>query len=277
MKRWVKLFSLSLVLLLAVSLVGCGQKQASSPNAGGSTPTPKPKYTVALEASFAPFEYRDSKTGELTGFDVELIKAIGEVAGFDIEFKEMGFDSIVAAVQSGSVDMAISGISIDPERSKMVNFSLPYYQSVLAVAVRADNNTIKGFDDLKGKKIAAQIATTGAKTAKQIPGTTVKELNTIADLFLELKNGGVDAVVNDLPVTAWYIQQSQDQNVKIVGDVHSAEYYGIAIPKSKPDQLEKVNNALKTLKENGKFAELYKKWFGQDPPSFLPGEPPAKQ
>lgn len=277
MKRRVKLFSLSLVLLLAVSLVGCGQKQASSPNASGSTPTPKPKYTVALEASFAPFEYRDSKTGELTGFDVELIKAIGEVAGFDVDFKEMGFDGIVAAVQSGSVDMAISGISIDPERSKMVNFSLPYYQSGLAVAVRADNNTIKGFDDLKGKRIACQIATTGAKTAKQIPGTTVKELNTIADLFLELKNGGVDAVVNDLPVTAWYIQQSQDQNVKIVGDVHSAEYYGIAIPKSKPDQLEKVNNALKTLKENGKFAELYKKWFGQDPPSFLPGEPPAKQ
>lgn len=277
MKRWVKWFTFSLVLLLAVSLVGCGQKQAAAPNGSSGNSTPKPKYTVALEASFAPFEYRDSKTGQLSGFDVDLIKAIGEVAGFDVDFKEMGFDGIVGAVQSGSVDLAISGITIDADRLKSVNFSLPYCQSGLAVAVKADNNTIKGFDDLKDKKIAAQIATTGAKTAKKIPGTTVKELNTIADLFLELRNGGVDAVVNDLPVTAWYIQQSKDQNVKIVGDVYSAEYYGIAVPKSKPDQLEKVNSALKTLKENGKYAELYKKWFGQDPPSFLPGEPPAKQ
>jgi polar amino acid transport system substrate-binding protein len=216
------------------------------------------------------------KTGDFTGFDVDLIKAIGQVAGFDVEIKEMGFDGIITALQTNNVDLAISGISIDDERKKAVDFSLPYYQSGLVVAVKADNNTIKGFDDLKGKKIAVQIGTTGAKEAKKIPGAKVTELDKVPDVFLELKNGGVDAVVNDLPVTAYYIQQG-NKDIKIVGDVRSAEYYGIAVPKGKPEVLHKINDGLKALKASGQYAEIYKKWFGQEPPAFLPGEPPQQK
>nr|WP_277998992.1 basic amino acid ABC transporter substrate-binding protein [Moorella sulfitireducens] len=271
------------LVFLIIGLAGCGNgaSQEKSPaaqnqQADSSTGTSsRPKYSVALEATFAPFEFRDMKTGEFTGFDVDLIKAIGEVAGFDVEIKEMGFDGILTALQTNNVDLAISGISIDDERKKAVDFSLPYYQSGLVVAVKADNNTIKGFDDLQGKKIAAQIGTTGAKEAKKIPGAKVTELDKVPDLFLELKNGGVDAVVNDLPVTAYYIQQG-NQDVKIVGDVRSAEYYGIAVPKGKTEVLQKINDGLKALKASGKYAEIYKKWFGQEPPAFLPGEPPQQ-
>ncbi|WP_406678524.1 basic amino acid ABC transporter substrate-binding protein [Moorella sp. ACPs] len=284
MKAWQKIFSLLVLMFLVAGLAGCGSGASqekgpdtqNKPAASGTSTSSRPKYTVALEATFAPFEFRDMKTGEFTGFDVDLIKAIGQVAGFDVEIKEMGFDGIITALQTNNVDLAISGISIDDERKKAVDFSIPYYQSGLVVAVKADNDTIKGFDDLKGKKIAVQIGTTGAKEAKKIPGAKVTELDKVPDVFLELKNGGVDAVVNDLPVTAYYIQQG-NKDIKIVGDVRSAEYYGIAVPKGKPEVLQKINDGLKALKASGQYAEIYKKWFGQDPPAFLPGEPPQQK
>ncbi|OIQ58811.1 glutamine-binding periplasmic protein precursor [Moorella thermoacetica] len=281
MRGWQKIGGVLLLMLLLVGLTGCGGSNPQGNGAGSgtqatSTSTGKPRYSVALEATFAPFEFRDMKTGEFTGFDIDLIKAIGQVEGFDVDIKEMGFDGIITALQTNNVDLAISGISIDDERKKAVDFSLPYYQSGLVVAVKADNNTIKGFDDLKGKKIAVQINTTSAKEAKKIPGAQVTELDKVPDMFLELKNGGVDAVVNDLPVTAYYIKQGNN-DVKIVGDIHSAEYYGIAVPKGKTEILQKINDGLKALKANGQYEELYKKWFGQEPPAFLPGEPPQQK
>ncbi|AOQ23808.1 Glutamine-binding periplasmic protein [Moorella thermoacetica] len=283
MRGWQKIGGVLLLMLLLAGLTGCGGSNPQGNGAGAgtqanssNTSTGKPRYSVALEATFAPFEFRDMKTGEFTGFDIDLIKAIGQVEGFDVDIKEMGFDGIITALQTNNVDLAISGISIDDERKKAVDFSLPYYQSGLVVAVKADNNTIKGFDDLKGKKIAVQINTTSAKEAKKIPGAMVTELDKVPDMFLELKNGGVDAVVNDLPVTAYYIKQGNN-DVKIVGDIRSAEYYGIAVPKGKTEILQKINDGLKALKANGQYEELYKKWFGQEPPAFLPGEPPQQK
>lgn len=272
-----------IICAVAVALVallgGCGQKatqQAKDTGSGKVDSTPKPKYVVATEASFAPFEFRDDKSGEYVGFDIELMKALAEVQGFDVEFKDMGFDGIIAAVKTGNVDMAISAISIDDDRKKEVDFSLPYYQSGLSVAVRADNSTIKGFGDLKGKRIAVQIGTTGAKYVKNnIEGAKVTEFNTVNDAFMELINGGVDAFVNDYPVSAYFIKQGNNR-VKLVGELANSEFYGIAIPKGKSDLLNKVNDGLKKLKESGKFQEIYRKWFGENPPDFLPGEPPKR-
>jgi len=262
-------------LLLAVTAAGCGGNsgQQQGDQGGGAA---KPKYVVATEASFAPFEFRDEKSGKFTGFDIELMEALAAEQGFEVEFKDMGFDGIIAAVTTGNVDMAISAISIDDDRRQQVNFSLPYYQSGLCVAVRADNDTIKGFADLSGKRIAAQIGTTGAKYAKNnIEGARVTEYNTVNDAFMELINGGVDAFVNDYPVSAYFIQQGNNrEKVKIVGDLANSELYGIAIPKGNTELLEKVNEGLRKLKENGKFDEIYQRWFGEVPPDFLPGEPP---
>lgn len=272
-----KIAFLAAALWLAVAITGCGQSssqgQTGQQASNKQQSPPKPRYVVATEASFAPFEFRDDKTGQYVGFDIELMKALAEAQGFEVEFKDMGFDGIIAAVKTGNVDMAISAISIDDDRKQQVDFSLPYYQSGLSVAVRADNNTIKGFSDLKGKRIAVQIGTTGAKYVKNnIEGAKVTEYNTVNDAFLELINGGVDAFVNDYPVSAYFIKQGNTK-VKIVGDLANSEFYGIAIPKGKAELLQKINDGLKKLKENGKYAEIYRKWFGENPPDFLPGEP----
>ncbi|HHY30684.1 MAG TPA: basic amino acid ABC transporter substrate-binding protein [Syntrophaceticus sp.] len=255
--------------------VGCSSDNNNgTPAAGDKDTKEKPKYTVAFEATFAPLEFRDEKTGEFTGFDIELIKAIGEVEGFDVELKDMGFDGIVSSVKTGNIDIGASGLTIDEDRLESVDFSTPYYKAGLSVVVRANEDKIKSVKDLKGKKIAVQIGTTGSKYAKTIEGANVTDFDQVTDALMEVKNGGADALVNDNPVNQYYVSKSK-KDYKIVGDILESEYYGIAVKKGNTELLEKINNGLKKLKESGEYAKLYKKWFGEEPPEFLPGEEEA--
>jgi polar amino acid transport system substrate-binding protein len=123
-------------------------------------------------------------------------------------------------------------------------------------------------DDLKGKTIAVQSGTTGESEAKKVAGATVRSFTNSDQTFMELKNGGATAVINDYPVTAYFIKQG-NPDVKIVGERLSSEDYGIAVPKGKTELLNKINNGLKELKKNGKYNELYMKWFGEEPPKEL--------
>lgn len=261
-----------LVGLMGALLAGCGSKQAAAP-AENNKPQQKPKYTVAMEASFAPFEFRDEKTGELKGFDVDLMNAIAKAQGFNVEYKDMGFDGIIASVQTGSVDMAISGVSITDKRKQQVDFSLPYYMSGLSIAVSKDNTSIKSAKDLKGKRIAVQIATTGADYAATIPGAKITTFDHVTEALMEIKNGGVDALVNDYPVSYYYIKLNGGKDFKILEERINSEPYGIVVKKGNTKMLNLINEGLKKIKKNGEFAKIYKKWFDQEPPAYLPGEP----
>lgn len=249
-----------LVLALAIVAVGCGGSE--SKETGKEESATKTKLIVGAEPTFAPFEFKDTKTGQYTGFDLDLMNALCEEAGYEMDFQSIAFQGLIAALQGGQIDAAASAMTINEERKQAVNFTDPYYKSGLIVAIKADNNEIKGFEDLKGKKIAVQIGTTGAMQAQKVEGAKVSQFDTNDLAFLELKNGNVDAVINDYPVAAYFIKQG-NEDVKMVGEILSAEEYGIAVPKSKPEVLEKLNTALKTLKENGKYDEIYKKWFGE--------------
>ncbi len=276
-----KLFKTGLVMLallaLMVAAVGCGGgEEPAAEQDAQETPQEKAKYIAAFEPTFAPFEYTD-ENGEFVGFDVDLIKAIAEVQGFEVELQSLGFDGLIPAVQTGTIDIAISGMTIKPERAEQVDFSVPYYQAGLIMAVQEGNNEITKPEDLAGKTIAVQIGTTGADFANKIKeeyGAKVKTFNTTDLVFMELENGGADAVINDLPVTKEYIDKKGQGKVKMVGDILGGdEYYGIAVQKGNSELLDTINEGLLKLKENGKFAELYQKWFGVEPPEYLPGEP----
>ena len=275
MKKTMKLLLVGLVVAaLAILSAGCGgTKDVAADKKAEPT---KKKIVLASDTAYAPFESQDSQTGKYVGFDIDLVNAIGEVANMDVEIRSMNFDGIIPALESATVDGAISAMTINDERKKAVNFSVPYYLSGQSVAVRADNSAIKGFDDLKGKKIGVQISTTGAEEARKIPSAKVTDFNTINEAFLALKSGAVDAVVNDFPVSAYFVKQNKDNDVKMVGDLKTSEHYGIVFPKKNTELQETFNKSLKTLKDNGKYAEIYKKWFGSAPPAYLPGEPPAK-
>ena len=265
---WKVVLVVMLVGLVGLFVAGCAQKQSTQ-----GTEQTLPEMKVASEIVYPPMEYVDETTKQNTGFDIDLVNAIGKVEGFKPVFTNMGFDGIVAAVKTNNVDFAISALTIKPDRQKEVDFSVPYYKSGLIIAVKKDDTTIKTFDDLKGKKLAAQIGTTGADYCKTIPGVSVKVFDHIPEALMEVKSGAAVALVNDLPVSAYYVSHAPN-DYKLVGDLLTSEYYGIAVPKNKPDTLKKINDGLAKLKASGEYATLYKKWFGRDPEPFLPGEPP---
>ncbi len=251
------LVMMAALLVLALGLAGCGQKAADKPAAK--------VLKVGAETTFPPFEFQDEQSKEYVGFDMDLARAIGKQMGYEVKIESMGFDGLIPALEGGNIDVIVSGMSITPERSAKVNFSKPYYKSGLSIVVKADNNVIKGFKDLEGKKIAVQIGTTGAQEAKKIKGAIVREFNSNAESYMELKAGGVDAVVNDLPVNQYYMAKSGDKTAKLLSEISNAEEYGMAMAKKNTELTEKVNKALEELKKNGEYDKIYEKWFGKKP------------
>lgn len=244
-----------LTLIFTVVLAGCG---------GSGTQQAK-VLKVGADAAFAPFEFQDPNSKEYVGFDIDLMKAIAKKMGYQVEFQNMGFDGLIPALQSGNIDVIASGMTINEERQKKVIFSDPYYKSGLSILVRKDSTGINSFADLKGKKIAVQIGSTGAKEAHKIEGAIVREFNTPPDAFVELKAGGVDAVINDLPVNQDYLKQAAGSEAKLVGDLLQAEDYGIAVNLKNKELADKINKALQELKQSGEYDQIYEKWFKEKP------------
>ena len=247
-----------MTLLMAVMMVaGCG---------GGDKKTPAvqpPKILkVGTEPTFAPFEFQKEGSKEFDGFDMDLIRAIGKQMNMKVEILNMGFDALIPAINAGNIDLAIAGMSITPDRQKAVDMSDPYYVSGLVVVVGKDNAAVKSVNDLNNKGIAVQIGTTGAERAAKVPGAKVKNFNTNAEVFLELKNKGVEAVIIDKPVAEYFLATGGGKDyAKIVGDTMEAESYGISLKKNSPLTKE-INKALLDLKKNGEYDKLYTKWFG---------------
>lgn len=253
-----KFLALCMLSLLAVTAVfaGCGEQKKDAATSGEKV------LRVGCTADFAPFEFQDEK-GEYAGFDMDLVRAIGKEMGYKVEIQNLNFDGLIPALEGKNVDLIASGMTITEERKAKVAFSQPYYQSGLTIIVKGDNDKIKSFKDLEGKKIAVQIGTTGSNEAKKVANATVKEFNTAGDAFMELKAGGVDAVINDRPVNDYFIKKSNEKNVKRLDEVLSSEDYGLAMRKDDPEFGKKVDAALNKLKENGEYAKIYEKWFGE--------------
>lgn len=196
---------------------------------------------------------------------MDIIRAVAKEMGYKADIQNLNFDGLIPAMESGNIDVIAAGMSINEERKAQVDFTDPYYKSGLTIIVKKDNNDIKGFSDLKGKKIAVQIGTTGMIEAQKIEGAEVKALNSSSDTFMELKAGNVDAVINDRPVNDYYLVESKSEDLKRLDDSLTSEEYGFAMKKGNTELAEKINAALKTIKENGEYDKIYEKWFGTKP------------
>ena len=254
MSRKLLVLCMAALMAMAALVAGCGGEQKAAES--------EKVLKVGVNADFAPFEFQDESGKEYQGFDMDLIGAVGEEMGYKVEINNLNFDGLIPALEAGNIDVCISGMTINEERKQKVNFSDPYYKSGLSIIVAKDNDSIKKFEDLKGKKVAVQIGTTSAAEVKKIEGVEVKEFNSSADTFMELRAKGVDAVVNDRPVNDYYIMKSGETNVKALPDLLTSEDYGIAVSKKNEELLNKVNDALRKLHENGKYDEIFTKWFG---------------
>lgn len=252
-----KLIALLIVgaMTLSLGLAGCGQNSAKT--------TESKVLKVGAEMTFPPFEFQEEGSKDYVGFDMDLIKAVAKQMGYEVQIQNVGFDGLIPALEAGNIDIIVSAMSITEERTKKVAFSKPYYKSGLSIITKADNTTINSFKDLEGKNIGVQIGTTGAEEASKIKDAKVREYNSNSECYMELKAGGVDAVVSDLPVNEYYLAKSGDKNAKLVGDILNAEEYGMAMTKKNTELTGKVNAALDELKKNGEYDKIHMKWFGK--------------
>ena len=222
---------------------------------------------VGSNTTFPPFEFVNSQTQEVTGFEMDLIRAMGEKAGYDVKIQNMGFDGIIPALMTGTVDVGASGFSITEERKKRVLFTDAFYRSGLTILV-AKNMTgdIKGFEDLKGKRLAVQIGTTAATKAKTIEGADVRTFNNAGEAILELVNGGVDAVINDKPVTSFILNKQPRLAKRVVQlpDMLTADDFAMVVAKDNAPLQKELNDALSAMKASGEYQALYTKWFGNN-------------
>ncbi len=216
---------------------------------------------VATDAAFPPFEYVDEETKDIIGFDIDLMNAIAEEANLDIEFKNVAWDPLLAGMADCQYDMAISAITILPERAEQFSFSDPYINAGQIITVAVDNDTVTSPDDLVGAIIGAQLGTTGAMEVEEIPDATLKTYDTYELAFLDLMNGQVDAVIADYPTAVAFVNMNSD-DLKVVGDVFTDEYYGIAFCKGNDELISQVNDALAALQAEGFIDELVNTWYG---------------
>ncbi len=225
------------------------------------------KLRVGTEPTFAPFEFLDTKTNKVTGYDIELIKAIGKKAGYEVEVQSMGFDALIPALSVGTIDAAIAGISITEERQKKVDFTTPYYESGLAyLTLKSNAEKYPTFESLKGKTIAAQIGNTGADYAKKTLGAKVLTFNTTSEAFMDLSSGHSSvAVVLDRPVLAYFLKSkpAQAKNFQLSKETADAENYGIAVKKGNTKLLEALNKAYEELKASGELKKIHDNWFAE--------------
>ena len=233
---------------------------------------------VGTEPTFAPFEFLDTQTKDYTGFDMDLIRAVGQKAGFDVQILNMGFDALIPALMTGNVDVVAAGVSITPERQKRVDFTTPYYTSGLSMLIhRTDAEKFKTFDDLKNQRLAVQIEEKhgeqrgvhaqsdqhDADKAKDIQGAKVSSFNTTSEAFMDLLSHNASAVVLDRPVLAYYLknQPKAAQQLTIPPYIADAEEFGFCVKKGNTALLDKLNKAYAELKASGEVDKIYKKWF----------------
>ena len=221
---------------------------------------------VVTDPSFVPFEMMDQETGEMIGFDMEIIAEVAKRAGFDYELQTMDFNGIIPALQTGNVDIAIAGITITEEREQIVDFSDPYYDSGLRILVRESNDDVAELDDLEGMKIGTKIGSTSydflVSNLDQDDGVTPYPGS--SDMYMALMSRAVDAVFYDSPNVGYFARTRGEGRVKTVGPLYEGQQYGIAL-KQGSEWLDEVNAALASIREDGTYKAIYEKWFGPMP------------
>ncbi|MCR4990066.1 MAG: basic amino acid ABC transporter substrate-binding protein [Lachnospiraceae bacterium] len=276
MKKYLALFMAT--VMSACLLAGCGAKEeAAAPAAPeaatvdetasedqtadtaeaatGSEALADGVLTVGTNAEFPPFEFVGDD-GNPDGFDMALIKAVGEKMGVEVQIENMEFSSLVSSI-GNKIDVAIAGMTVTDERKEVVDFSDSYYDAVQYVIVPADSAIAKA-EDLNGKTIGVQLGTTGDFIAQDIEGSTVSSYNKAVDAVNDLLNGRVDLVIVDKNPAQVFAGMYPDDVVALDGAQFGfeVENYAIAMPKGDAELADAINKAVKELKEDGTFDKL---------------------
>lgn len=223
------------------------------------------KITVATEGEWSPFTYHDADTNELVGFDVEVAKEIASRLGVEAEFKEGDFDGGLTGVSQGTFDMMANGVDVTPDREQTFDFTDPYAYDHAVLVTKSDNESIKTFDDLKGKTTANSVGSTYAAMGEQY-GATVVNVPTLGETMELVLNGTADATINANTSVQDYFNTTGEKGLKVAATDPETTSYAIPLKKgSDNDTLrEAINQAIAAMRADGTLAKISEKYFGAD-------------
>ena len=227
------------------------ETEAAKEAAGG-------KLVMATNAEFPPYEYHDGDA--IVGIDAEIAKAIADELGMELEIEDIAFDSIIPEIVSGKADMGLAGMTVTEDRMQSVDFSDTYAKASQKIIVTEDSE-IASPDDLKGVIVGVQLGTTGDIYVSDLEadGTTVERYSKGFEAVQALSQGNIDAVVIDGEPAKTFVAETE--GLKILEESFTDEEYAIAVKKGNTELLEKINGALKTLKDNGTLDEIVAKYI----------------
>jgi arginine/lysine/histidine transporter system substrate-binding protein len=247
-----------LLIMFTVFMVitGCG-KETSSTTAEGEK-----ILKVGTSADFPPFEYVDTAKGDdIIGFDIDLINQIAQKLGYKVQVQDMPFESVITSVKSGTVDIGLSGISINEERLKEVDFTDVYFYANNLLVVNKESG-IKTAEQLEGKKVGAQTGSVQEDKGKELNQTidfTLELRDRVPDLIQDLQSGRLDAVILEEVASVGYLAKFPElEGILISKEDESG--YAIALPKG-DSKIQEFNKVLKNIKEDGTYQKLVDKWF----------------
>lgn len=261
------------MMVVALGLFGCSSNGGSGSSSAASsaedqatemTLLEEGTLTVATSPDYPPFE--NLENGEMVGFDIDLAKAVAAEMGLDCEFVSLQFDGITPAIAAGGqADVGFSGISVDPDRAKEIDFTNSYYIDDQAVAAMKDSGITKdnAAEELnkEGVVIAVQSGTTGETYAQEnFPNATIKGYGNSTDCFAAMQAGNATAVCTNYAVVNRMLQNAYT-DAQIVISVATGEEYAAIVSQDNPELTAAINEALKTLDENGTIQELINKWL----------------
>lgn len=255
---------LSLVIGVLAACGDSGDESASTEEGDDGDSGDKEVLTVATDNGYVPFEFIDEESGDLVGFDIDLVTALAEETGYEVEFETLEFDGIVAGISSGRFDVAIAGMTITEEREEEIDFTQPYYEAGLILAVKDGTDDIESIDDIDGKTVATRNGSTSQDYLEENTDADIEAFPAITEAYQNVLAGRADAVLYDLPNVQYYAEKDADGEIVTVGEKLTGEDYGVAFTKGS-ELRDEFDDALTELKENGTYDDIYEEWFGERP------------
>lgn len=219
--------------------------------------------TIGTEGTYKPFSFHEGGTGPLTGYDVEIATAIAGKLGVEPKFEETQWDGIFAGLEAGRFDAIINQVTVTPEREKKYLLSIPYTVSTGVIVTKSDNTDINSIADLKGKKTAQSLTSNWYQMAKDA-GANVEAVEGWAQAVTLLKQGRVDATINDKLTYLDSQKTKEDPNIKIAVETTEKSESAVALRQGSDEVLKAVNTALEELRADGTLAKISTKYFGAD-------------
>ncbi|MGK9250622.1 MULTISPECIES: transporter substrate-binding domain-containing protein [Paenibacillus] len=283
--------AVSILMLLAFALAGCGAKtndnaqNTASPAPAGESGSNAPAegddnllaqvkaagvLKVGLMGTYAPYNFLNENK-EIDGFDADIAKDVAKRLGVKAEFAPQDFSGLIPSLQASKIDVIISQVTITDERKQQIDFTQPYITNQVKIIVRESNDSITKLEDFKGKNIGVGLGTNDEaylrnEVLPQVGKFNIKTYDDVITSLQDLNAGRIDATINNL----YALKPIVDKNgykVKAVGEAIKSDSAGIAVRKNNPEFLAALDQALTDMKSDGTYTTIFKKWFGEEPAS----------